>query len=89
MGTNFAFIENEHTRRGSRGSIISGKANITPTETTQCATIPTHHLAKLSLSTSPDYVRLFLFLVFYLGQSQFFALCNLNFYRGQFQFNKT
>lgn len=60
MGTNFAFMENEHTRRGSRGSIISGKANITPTETTQCATIPTHHLAKLSLSTSPDYVRLFL-----------------------------
>ncbi|CAK5073695.1 unnamed protein product [Meloidogyne enterolobii] len=55
MGTNFAFMENEHTRRGSRGSIISGKANITPTETTQCATIPTHHLAKLSLSTSPDY----------------------------------
>nr|CAD2189428.1 unnamed protein product [Meloidogyne enterolobii] len=55
VGTNFAFMENEHTRRGSRGSIISGKANITPTETTQCATIPTHHLAKLSLSTSPDY----------------------------------
>ncbi|KAL7070169.1 hypothetical protein ACQ4LE_010580 [Meloidogyne hapla] len=55
IGTNFAVMENEHTRRGSRGSIISGKANIAPTETTQCATIPAHHLAKLSLSTSPDY----------------------------------
>ena len=41
-------------RRGSRGSIISGRANVEP-ETTQ-TTIPAHHLAKLSLSTSQDYV---------------------------------
>lgn len=43
----------DHPRRGSRGSIISGKANVEP-EGTQ-TTIPAHHLAKLSLSTSQDY----------------------------------
>jgi serine/threonine protein kinase len=43
----------EHPRRGSRGSILSGKANVEP-ETSQ-TTIPAHHLAKLSLSTSQDY----------------------------------
>lgn len=46
----------EHPRRGSRGSILSGKANVEP-ETSQ-TTIPAHHLAKLSLSTSQDYVRI-------------------------------
>ena len=44
----------DQPRRGSRGSIISGKANVEP-ETTH-TTIPAHHLAKLSLSTSQDYV---------------------------------
>jgi serine/threonine protein kinase len=43
----------EHPRRGSRGSILSGKANVEP-DTPQ-TTIPAHHLAKLSLSTSQDY----------------------------------
>jgi hypothetical protein len=49
-------LENEQTRRGSRGSIISGRANVEPAEAATCPTIPTHHLAKLSLSISPDYV---------------------------------
>jgi hypothetical protein len=49
-------LENEQTRRGSRGSIISGRANVEPAEAPICPTIPAHHLAKLSLSTSPDYV---------------------------------
>jgi hypothetical protein len=49
-------LESDQTRRGSRGSIISGRANVEPTETSNCATIPAHHLAKLSLSISPDYV---------------------------------
>ena len=48
-------LESDQTRRGSRGSIISGRANVEPTETSNCATIPAHHLAKLSLSISPDY----------------------------------
>lgn len=48
-------LENDdQPRRGSRGSILSGKANVEP-ETTQ-TTIPAHHLAKLSLSLSQDYV---------------------------------
>ena len=51
-------LENEQTRRGSRGSIISGRANLEPAEVaTFAVTIPAHHLAKLSLSTSPDYVN--------------------------------
>jgi hypothetical protein len=56
--SNFVALEKEQTRRGSRGSIISGKANITPTEATQFATIPTHHLAKLNLSTNFNYVKI-------------------------------
>ncbi|KAH7711196.1 Protein KIN-29 [Aphelenchoides avenae] len=40
-------------RRGSRGSILSGKANVDPEPT--ATTIPAHHLAKLTLSASPEY----------------------------------
>ncbi|KAE9555339.1 hypothetical protein FO519_001421 [Halicephalobus sp. NKZ332] len=43
----------DHPRRGSRGSIISGRANVEP-EAMQNP-IPAHHLARLSLSTSQDY----------------------------------
>uniref|UniRef100_A0A7E4W5C1 non-specific serine/threonine protein kinase n=1 Tax=Panagrellus redivivus TaxID=6233 RepID=A0A7E4W5C1_PANRE len=43
----------DQPRRGSRGSIISGKANVEP-DTTH-TTIPAHHLAKLSLPASLDY----------------------------------
>ncbi|KAI1732218.1 protein kinase domain-containing protein [Ditylenchus destructor] len=46
-------MENDQARRGSRGSILSGKANVEPE--TSATTIPAHHLAKLNLSTSPDY----------------------------------
>lgn len=45
----------EKARRGSRGSILSGKANID--QEPSPPTIPTHHLAKLSLSTCLDYVN--------------------------------
>ncbi|KAI3407707.1 hypothetical protein GPALN_014360 [Globodera pallida] len=48
-------LDSEYARRGSRGSIISGRAIVEPAEQQQHATIPAHHLAKLSLSTSPDY----------------------------------
>lgn len=47
-------LENEQARRGSRGSILSGKVNVEQEPLPQI--IPTHHLAKLSLSTCLDYV---------------------------------
>uniref|UniRef100_A0A7I4Z686 Serine/threonine-protein kinase kin-29 n=1 Tax=Haemonchus contortus TaxID=6289 RepID=A0A7I4Z686_HAECO len=40
----------DHPRRGSRGSILSGKANVEPESVTP--TISAHHLAQLNLSTS-------------------------------------
>ncbi|KAK6766373.1 hypothetical protein RB195_025963 [Necator americanus] len=40
----------DHPRRGSRGSILSGKANVEPEPITP--TISAHHLAQLNLSTS-------------------------------------
>ncbi|VDK44325.1 unnamed protein product [Cylicostephanus goldi] len=40
----------DHPRRGSRGSILSGKANVEPEGATP--TISAHHLAQLNLSTS-------------------------------------
>ncbi|VDM75014.1 unnamed protein product [Strongylus vulgaris] len=40
----------DHPRRGSRGSILSGKANVEPEGVTP--TISAHHLAQLNLSTS-------------------------------------
>ena len=46
----------EYTRRGSRGSILSGKANV---EDPKPLTISAHQLAQLGLSASPDCVRLF------------------------------
>lgn len=49
-------VDNDQARRGSRGSILSGKANVDPATEPTAATIPAHHLAKLNLSTSPDYV---------------------------------
>uniref|UniRef100_A0A1I7WX05 LisH domain-containing protein n=1 Tax=Heterorhabditis bacteriophora TaxID=37862 RepID=A0A1I7WX05_HETBA len=42
----------DHPRRGSRGSILSGKANVEPEPLTP--TISAHHLAQLNLSTSPE-----------------------------------
>lgn len=48
--------DNDQPRRGSRGSILSGKANVEPTIST---TIPAHHLAQLNMCTSSDYVRYF------------------------------
>ncbi|KAI6177480.1 Protein kinase domain-containing protein [Aphelenchoides bicaudatus] len=44
--------DNDQPRRGSRGSILSGKANVEPTIST---TIPAHHLAQLNMCTSSDY----------------------------------
>ncbi|PAV63193.1 hypothetical protein WR25_06870 [Diploscapter pachys] len=41
----------EYTRRGSRGSILSGKANV---EDPKPLTISAHQLAQLGLSASPD-----------------------------------
>lgn len=48
-------LETDQARRGSRGSILSGKANVDPEPS--ATQIPAHHLAKLSLAISPDYVR--------------------------------
>jgi hypothetical protein len=48
--------DNDQPRRGSRGSILSGKANVEPNP--MSTTIPTHHLAQLSMSTSSDYVSI-------------------------------
>ncbi|KAI6215631.1 Protein kinase domain-containing protein [Aphelenchoides besseyi] len=44
--------DSDQPRRGSRGSILSGKANVEPDP--KSTTIPAHHLAQLSLSTSSD-----------------------------------
>lgn len=49
--------DNDQPRRGSRGSILSGKANVEPNPLS--TTIPAHHLAQLSMCTSSDYVCLF------------------------------
>lgn len=46
-------------RRGSRGSIVSGKVNVDIQPSTP--TISAHHLAKLSLSTNADGVSSFPF----------------------------
>lgn len=53
-------LDTDNTRRGSRGSIISGKANVDPEPT---ATIPAYHLAKLSLAVNRDYVSFYYFLI--------------------------
>lgn len=50
--------DSDQPRRGSRGSILSGKANVEPNP--MSTTIPTHHLAQLNMSTSSDYVSIFL-----------------------------
>lgn len=66
-------LDSEYARRGSRGSIISGRANVEPAEHHLAAIIPAHHLAKLSLSTSPDYVR-----VVFVYRSEFSRFCTSN-----------
>lgn len=52
--TDMLQTDNDQPRRGSRGSILSGKANVDPNPGS--TTIPTHHLAQLSMCTSSDYV---------------------------------
>jgi serine/threonine protein kinase len=49
-------IENNQAamRRGSRGSILSGRANVEPDVAQTTTVIPVHHLAKLSLSVGDD-----------------------------------
>uniref|UniRef100_A0A1I7WWY1 Serine/threonine-protein kinase kin-29 n=1 Tax=Heterorhabditis bacteriophora TaxID=37862 RepID=A0A1I7WWY1_HETBA len=52
----------DHPRRGSRGSILSGKANVEPEPLTP--TISAHHLAQLNLSTSPECVNIIASILF-------------------------
>uniref|UniRef100_A0A914D6B2 non-specific serine/threonine protein kinase n=1 Tax=Acrobeloides nanus TaxID=290746 RepID=A0A914D6B2_9BILA len=46
-------IDHDHPRRGSRGSILSGKAVVEPG--VAATTIPAAHLAKLNLSTTGEF----------------------------------
>lgn len=59
-------LDTDNTRRGSRGSILSGKANVDPEPAAM--TIPAYHLAKLSLAANRNYV-FFLFLNFYFDRT--------------------
>lgn len=55
-------IDHDHPRRGSRGSILSGKAVVEPG--VAATTIPAAHLAKLNLSTTGEFVSYAYIIIF-------------------------